>query len=129
MASHRIERIDAMIQRELSVLIASKVKDRRLQEAPLSITKVKTTPDLKMATVYVSILSDDAEKKQVLEALKRASGYFRSELGKILNTHTTPALTFKIDDSVEYGMHIESILDDLKKSGQVSETLPDEDDF
>ncbi|MGI6108922.1 MAG: 30S ribosome-binding factor RbfA [Eubacteriaceae bacterium] len=128
MASHRIERIDGQIQRELSLLLRQKVKDTRIQEASVSITRVKTTPDLKTADVYVSIFGDDAEKREVLAALQKASGYFRSSVGKILKTHSTPALTFKLDDSVEYGMHIDSILKDLHEKGQVSEELPEEDE-
>ncbi len=127
MATHRIERIDGQIQRELSLLLRQKVKDSRIQEASISVTKVKTAPDLKTAVVYVSIFGRDEEKKEVLAALQKASGYFRSAVGKILKTHSTPAFTFKIDDSVEYGMHIDSILKDLHESGQVSEELPEEE--
>jgi len=129
MASHRLERIDGLIQRELSLLIAHKVKDQRIQQASVSVTKVSTTQDLKQATVYVSIFGDDEEKKQVLAALAKAAGFLRSEIGKILKTHSTPALIFKLDDSVEYGMHIDNILKGLHESGQVSAQLPSEDDF
>lgn len=129
MPSYRLERIDGTIQRELSLLISHKVKDRRIQEASVSVTKVKTQPDLKAATVYVSIFGDEDEKKEVLQALQKASGFFRSSIGKVLKTYSTPALTFKLDDSVEYGMHIDSILNELHESGQVSSELPEEDDF
>lgn len=114
MASHRIEKINVQIQRELSLIIRQKVKDRRVPKDTLSITRVKTTPDLKEAIVYVSLYGTDEEKKAGIEALDNAKGFLRSSLGKVMKTHMIPALNFKLDDSVEYGMHIEEILASLK---------------
>lgn len=121
MANHRLERLNGQLQRELSILISQKVKDARVRDASIVVTKVKATPDMKEAVVYVSITAPEEEKKEVMEALKHASGFLRSQLGRILRTYTTPSLVFKLDDSVEYGMHIESILKDLKEQGAVSE--------
>ncbi len=121
MANHRLERLNGQLQRELSILISQKVKDARVRDASIVVTKVKATPDMKEAVVYVSITAPEEEKKEVMEALKHASGFLRSQLGRILRTYTTPSLVFKLDDSVEYGMHIESILRDLKEQGAVSE--------
>lgn len=115
MASHRIEKINGQIQRELSLIIQQKSKDSRLKQGTLSITHVKATPDLKEAVVYVSILGSADEKAVVMEALERAKGFLRTNLGKILKTHSTPALIFKLDDSVDYSMHIEALLDEIKK--------------
>lgn len=114
MASHRSKRINGQIQRELSLLLQQKVKDSRILDSNVSITQVRATPDLKSATVYVSILGDEEQKKRVLEALKHASGFLRSSLGSTIKLHSVPALQFELDNSVEYGMHIESILRDLK---------------
>jgi len=110
-----MEKINVQIQRELSLIIQQKVKDQRLHKDTLSITNVKTTPDLKMATVLISVYGSKEEKENALEALENAKGFLRSNLGKVLKTHMTPALTFKLDDSVEYGMHIDEILASLKK--------------
>lgn len=121
MASHRVEKINVQIQRELSLIIRQKIRDQRLNRDGLSITKVKATPDLKYATVYFSVLGKDTEKETALEVLDRAKGFLRSELGRSLKTHTVPALTFKIDDSVDYSMKIEAILADLKKDGHQDE--------
>ena len=115
MPSHRLEKINTQIQRELSLIIQKKMKDRRLNHTGLSITRVKATPDLKVATVYVSILGSDQEKQDTLDALESAKGFLRSNLGKLLKTHSTPALIFKVDDSVEYSMHIEELLSQIKK--------------
>ncbi len=115
MASYRIERINEQIQRELSIIIQNKMKDSRLKKEGLSVTGVKTTPDLKMATVYISQIGTGEEGTQAVEILEQAKGFLRSALGKSLTYHSVPALSFVLDDSVEYSMHIEKILDELKK--------------
>ena len=115
MASHRIEKINGQIQRELSLIIQQKMKDSRFNRDTLSITNVKAAPDLKTATVYVSIFGTPEEKEEVLGLLDNAKGFLRANLGKVLKVHSIPALTFKLDDSVEYGIHIDSILASLKK--------------
>ncbi|MEF9918455.1 MAG: 30S ribosome-binding factor RbfA [Eubacterium sp.] len=115
MAAHRIEKINGQIQRELSLIIQQKMKDSRLNRNTLSITSVKATTDLKTATIYVSIFGTTEEKEEILGLLDNAKGFLRSNLGKVLKVHSIPALTFELDDSVEYGMHIDSILAGLKK--------------
>lgn len=127
MANHRLERINGQIQRELSLIIGQKMKDNRLNHSTLSITHVKTTPDLKQATIYISYMGDAQEKEEVLAILDKAKGFLRSNLGKVLKTHSTPALDFKIDDSVEYGLHIENILKGLSK-GEASDEAGTDDD-
>ena len=109
MANNRIGRINEEIQRELSSLIRS-VKDPRVT-GMISITAVDTTPDLKYAKVYVSML-DKSDCTQVLKGLKSASGWLRRELGHSLNLRYTPELTFVRDDSIDQGAHILDLLRD-----------------
>lgn len=123
MASHRIEKINGQIQRELSLIIQHKLKDSRLNKDTLSITQVKAAPDLKTAVVFVSVFGTPEEKKLALERLDNAKGYLRAELGKVLKVHSIPAMTFKLDDSVDYGMHIDAILAEIKKN----EGIPDDE--
>ena len=80
----------------------------------ISVTKVKVTTDLKYAKVYVSILNSK-NIKDTMDGLKKSSGFIRSELAKRVNLRNTPELIFEIDDSLEYGAKIDSILKDLKK--------------
>ena len=122
MASHRIEKINGQIQRELSLIIRNRMKDSRLNKDALSIVRVSTTGDLSQSTVYVSVLGSEEDKANAMASLEHAKGFLRSCLGKTLNTHSTPALIFKLDDSVEYSMHIESILAELKKGEQVDDS-------
>ena len=109
MASNRIGRINEEIQRELSSLIRT-VKDPRVT-GMISVTAVETTPDLKFAKIYISVL-DKSDCAQVLKGLKSASGYLRRELGRSLNLRNTPELTFVQDDSIDKGAHILDMLRD-----------------
>ena len=107
MASNRIGRINEEIQREMSSLIRA-VKDPRVT-GMISVTAVETTPDLKFAKIYISVL-DKSDCSQVLKGLKSASGYLRRELGRSLNLRNTPELTFVQDDSIDKGAHILDML-------------------
>ena len=107
MASNRIGRINEEIQRELASLIPT-VKDPRVS-GMISVTAVDTTPDLKYAKIYISVL-DKSDCEQVLKGLKSAAGYLRRELGHTLNLRSTPELTFIRDDSIDHGAHILEML-------------------
>ena len=111
MASNRIGRINEEIQREMSSLIPT-VKDPRVANAGMiSVTAVETTPDLKYAKIFVSVLNKSASA-QALKGLKSASGYLRRELGRSLNLRNTPELSFVRDDSIDKGAHILDLLRD-----------------
>ena len=118
MASNRIGRINEEIQRELASLIPN-VKDPRVSGL-ISVTAVETTPDLRYAKVYISVL-DKSDCAQVLKGLKSASGYLRRELGHALQLRYTPELTFVRDDSIDQGAHI---LDMLRNPNVVKPANP-----
>lgn len=111
MANHRIGRINEEIQRELATLIPS-LKDPRVHGL-VSITHVETTPDLRYAKVYVSVL-DKSDVADVIRGLKSAGGYLRRELGRALSLRYTPELVFQQDDSIDKGTHILKLLNDLE---------------
>ena len=111
MPSNRIGRVNEEIQRELASLIPT-VKDPRVADAGMiSVTAVETTPDLKYAKIFVSVLNKSASA-QALKGLKSASGYLRRELGRSLNLRNTPELSFVRDDSIDKGAHILDLLRD-----------------
>ena len=112
MASNRIARINDAIQKELSALLRT-VKDPRVKGL-ISITAVDTTPDLKYAKVYVSVL-DHSDVKEVVKGLKSAAGYLRRELGRALSLRYTPELVFQADDSIDKGTHILKLLNDIER--------------
>ena len=107
MASHRIGRINEEIQRELSALIPA-VKDPRVS-GMISVTAVETTPDLRYAKAYISVL-DKENGERVLKGLRSASGWLRRELGSALKLRYTPELVFQLDDSIDKGAHILELL-------------------
>ena len=118
MASNRIGRINEEIQRELASLIPN-VKDPRVSGL-ISVTAVDTTPDLRYAKIYISVL-DKSDCAEVLKGLKSASGYLRRELGHALQLRYTPELTFVRDDSIDQGAHI---LDMLRNPNVVKPANP-----
>ena len=111
MASNRIGRINEEIQRELASLLRE-LKDPRVHKTMLSITRVETTPDLRYAKVYVSLL-DEEYTRETLAGLKSSSGYLRRELGRNLQLRYTPELQWQADDSITHGAHILDILSKL----------------
>lgn len=111
MASNRIGRINEEIQRELAELLRE-LKDPRVHKTMLSITHVETTPDLRYAKVYVSLL-DKEYTKETLAGLKSSAGYLRRELGRTLQLRYTPELQWQADDSIVQGAHILDILSKL----------------
>ncbi|MEA4942230.1 MAG: 30S ribosome-binding factor RbfA [Oscillibacter sp.] len=114
MASNRIGRINEEIQRELAAQIRS-LKDPRVSGTGMvSVTRVNTTPDLRYAQVFISVL-DKAQEKDVLKGLKSAAGFLRRELGAALRLRYTPELQFVADDSIEHGAHILELLRDVER--------------
>ena len=107
MASNRIGRINEEIQRELSALIPA-VKAPRVS-GMISVTAVETTPDLRYAKAYISVL-DKENGERVLKGLRSASGWLRRELGSALRLRYTPELVFQLDDSIDKGAHILELL-------------------
>lgn len=107
MASNLIGRINEEIQRELSALIPA-VKDPRVS-GMISVTAVETTPDLRYAKAYISVL-DKENGERVLKGLRSASGWLRRELGSALKLRYTPELVFQLDDSIDKGAHILELL-------------------
>jgi len=114
MASNRIGRINEEIQRELAAQIRS-LKDPRVSGTGMvSVTRVNTTPDLRYAQVFISVL-DKAQEKDVLKGLKSAAGFLRRELGAALRLRYTPELQFVADDSIEHGAHILELLRNVER--------------
>ena len=112
MASNRIGRINEEIQRELSDLLRN-LKDPRVQDTMISLTRVETTPDLRFTKVYASFLEAD-KAADALKGLKSASGYLRRELGRKLQLRHTPEIQWALDDSITYGAHMLKLINSLE---------------
>ncbi len=111
--NNRFNRIDEELKKEISNIISFKLKNPNIT-GMISVTKVKVTTDLKLAKVYVSILNSK-NLKNTLAGLKKSAGFVRSEVAKSINLRTTPEIVFVLDDSIEYGAKIDSILKDIIK--------------
>ena len=112
MASNRINRINEEIQKELSSLLRT-VKDPRVQNTMISITRVETTPDLRYAKVYTSFLEEN-KAEDALKGLKSAGGFLRRELGRTLQLRYTPELVWALDDSITYGARMLKLINSLE---------------
>ncbi len=111
MPNYRGGRINEEVKKEISNLIRNDIKDPRLT-AMISVTAVKVTKDLRYAKVYVSIFTNtEEEKNENLEALRNAAGFVRKEIGHRINLRYTPQIIFELDDSIDYGMHIDSLIE------------------
>ena len=106
-------RVEKKIKRELSNIINYEVKNSNVT-GMISVTKVKTSPDLKYAKVSVSIINSK-NIKQTLAGLKAASGFIRSRIAEKMNLRVTPELVFELDESLVYGEKIDRILEQVMK--------------
>ena len=111
--SNRMNKIDEELKKEISSIISTELKNPHLTGL-VSVSSVKTTPDLKYSKVFVTMINEKS-KKENLAILKRSSGFIRSRIAKIVNLRTTPELIFMFDDSLEYGSRIDEILNNLTK--------------
>lgn len=109
--NNRMGRIDEEYRKELSQIISYELKNPNVT-GMISVTKVKVTTDLKYAKIYVSILNSK-NIKETMQGLKKSAGFIRTELAKRINLRNTPELIFEIDDSMEYGAKIDSILKEI----------------
>ena len=111
MASNRINRINEEIQKELSSLLRT-VKDPRVADTMISITRVETTPDLRYTKVYVSFLQEE-KVKDAMAGLKSAAGWIRRQLGSNLKLRYAPEIVWALDDSITYGAHMLELINSL----------------
>lgn len=115
MANYRGGRINEEVKKEVSNLIQNEVKDPRLT-AMISVTSVEVTRDLSYAKVYVSIFTNNQEEKEEnLKALKGASSFIRREVGRRVKLRAVPQIIFELDESIDYGMKIDQLIERSKK--------------
>ena len=114
MAGYRIDRISEDIKREI-VAVMRELKDPRVQGKLLTVVKVEVSSDASFAKVFVSSMSGIDDAKTAVKGLDSAMGYIRRGVGHRLGLRKTPELKFVADDSIEHGMNIARMLDDLKE--------------
>ncbi len=116
----RSEKVAEAIHEMVSELLVKGLKDPRI--GFVTITGVKVTDDLHLATVYFTVIGSDAEKKSTEQGLNSARGFIRKEMGKTLRMRYVPDLLFRYDASVEYGARIETILKEISTTDEGDDT-------
>ncbi len=111
MSSNKLARTNDDIQFVLSKLIRE-IKDPRVQQGMISVTRVETTGDLRYSKVWLSVMGM-RDEKEFKRGLKSAAGWLRRELGNSMKLRYTPELVFEIDRSIEYGAHISDVINSL----------------
>lgn len=105
-------RINSEVQKELSNIIRGEIKDPRIN--PLtSVVAVEVSPDLKNCKAYISVLGDEESQKDTIKGLKSAEGYIRMLLAKRINLRNTPEINFVLDQSIEYGVKMSKLIDEV----------------
>ena len=120
-------RINAEVQHELDNLIRGGSKDHRIHTMN-SVTAVEVAPDLKTCRAYISVLGDEEEKRNTLQGLKNAEGYIRRQLAKTINLRNTPEIRFILDESIEYGVAMSKLIDEVSKKEDAQEVQEDGED-
>ena len=105
-------RINAEVQKELSNIIRGEIKDPRIHPMT-SVMAVEVAPDLKTCKAFISVLGSEEAKQSTIRGLKSAEGYIRRQLAKNLNLRNTPEIRFILDESIEYGVNMSKLIDDL----------------
>lgn len=113
--SVKIEKLESTFVREISYILMQEVKDEDIRF--VTITDCDITNDLSFAKVYFTVL-DEAKKESTIKALNRAKAFIRGELSKRVEVRHTPELTFVFDESIEYGNHIEDIIEKINEEGK-----------
>ena len=107
-------RINGEVMKELSLIIRQEIKDPRIHMMT-SVTSVEVAPDLKTCKAYISVMGSDEEKKDTIAGLRSAEGYVRRQLAKRLNLRNTPEIQFVLDQSIEYGVQMSRLIDEVNK--------------
>ena len=115
-------RVNGEVQRELSNIILTEIKDPRIHTMT-SVVKVEVTPDLKMCKAYISVLGTDEQKKDTIDGLKSAQGFIKNRIAKVINLRNTPELKFVLDNSLEYSFKISKIINDINSNSNSNDSL------
>ena len=105
-------RINGEVLKELSNIIRSEIKDPRINPMT-SVVAVEVAPDLKPCKAYISVLGDEKSQKDTITGLKSAEGYIRRQLARTVNLRNTPEIRFILDQSIEYGINMSKLIDEV----------------
>ena len=112
-------RINGEVLKELSNIIRSEIKDPRINPMT-SVVSVEVAPDLKTCKAYISVLGDEKSQQDTIAGLKSVEGYIRRELARTVNLRNTPEIKFILDQSIEYGINMSKLIDEVTKKDDES---------
>lgn len=118
-------RINGEVLKELSNIIRSEIKDPRINPMT-SVVSVEVAPDLKTCKAYISVLGDEKSQQDTIAGLKSAEGYIRRELARTVNLRNSPEIKFILDQSIEYGINMSKLIDEVTKKDDESHKNSDE---
>lgn len=121
-------RINSEVQRELSEIISREIKDPRIHPMT-TVVAVEVTPDLKYCKAYISVLGSEEAGKETIKGLKSAEGFVRRQLASRINLRNTPEITFVLDQSIEYGVNMTHLINEVTKDLDTDEPEADEDEL
>ena len=107
-------RINGEVQKELSTIIRNEVKDPRIHPMT-SVMAVEVAPDLKTCKAFISVLGNKEAKDATIQGLNKEEGNIRRQLAKNLNLRNTPEIRFILDESIEYGVNMSKLIDDVAR--------------
>ena len=110
--SEKNTRINGEVLKELSNIIRSEIKDPRINPMT-SVVAVEVAPDLKTCKAYISVLGDEKSQRDTITGLKSAEGYIRRQLARTVNLRNTPEIRFILDQSIEYGINMSKLIDEV----------------
>ncbi len=113
MSDKRVRRFSELLKQEISKIILREVKDPRI--GFVSLTDVEVSGDLKHAKIYVSVYGSEQEKKETMKGLEKAQGFIRRLVGERITTYHTPELLFRYDDSIEHGVYISKLIEEVRE--------------
>ena len=119
----RVEKVAALIRREMSQLLINGIRDERVNMGMITITKVEVSGDLQHCKIFVSIYGEESHKNLVMSGLNAASAFLRGELGRNLKLRRTPEIIFQLDKGIEKGTSVLNLLERLEKERQVSKDV------
>ena len=117
-SSIKSTRINSEMQKELANIIRTEVKDPRVNPVLTSVVMADVATDLKTCKAYISVLGDEEAGLETIKGLQSAEGYIRMMVAKNLNLRNTPEITFVLDRSIEYGVRMSKLIDEVNKADE-----------
>lgn len=119
-------RVNGEVHRVLAEIIRSEIKDPRINPMT-SVVSVEVAPDLKTCKAWISVLGNEESQKDTLAGLRSAEGYIKNQLARKINLRNTPEIRFIIDQSIEYGVSMSKLIDDVNRADDEKHVSDDEE--